>query len=46
MVMRISLVTGAAISVGLTRRSASVAPRDRFPYVAAPVGVAQPVARA
>jgi hypothetical protein len=38
----ISLVTGAALSTGLTRRDASRSPRDRFPYLAAPILSTQP----
>jgi hypothetical protein len=38
----ISLATGAAISTGLSRRSASVPPRVHFPYLAAPVPAPQP----
>jgi hypothetical protein len=42
----LSLATNSPLAVGLSRRSASSAPRDHFPYLAAPVRAAQPAVTA
>jgi hypothetical protein len=41
-----SLATNSALSIGITRRNATAAPRDRFPYLAAPVQTAKPAVTA